>query len=142
MEDPVRRRMAVAVMALAMLVLAVPAAAQSPVQTSRAPTSGDARRGEQLYHSRCGACHSLDANRVGPLHRGVFGRRVASVSDFRYSSALRKRSFVWDADMLDQWLANPIALVPGTTMGIRVPAAQDRADIIAWLRSQSVQSSP
>jgi cytochrome c len=142
MEDPVWRGMAVALMAAAMLTLAIPAAAQSPVQTSRAPAAGDAARGEQLYHSRCGACHSLDANRVGPRHRGVFGRRVASVSDFRYSPALRKRSFIWDADMLDRWLANPIALVPGTTMGLRVPVRQDRTDIIAWLRSQSVQSSP
>lgn len=136
MEAAVRCGVAAAGMALAMLALAVPAAAQSPVQTSRTPAIGDAARGEQLYHSRCGACHSLDANRVGPRHRGVFGRQVASVNDFQYSPALRTRSFVWDADMLDRWLTNPIALVPGTTMGFRVPAARDRADIIAWLRTQ------
>ena len=76
MEDVVWRGMAVALMAAAMLALPIPAAAQSPVPTPRAPAAGDAARGEQLYQSRCGACHSLDANRVGPRHRDVFGRRV------------------------------------------------------------------
>ena len=30
---------------------------------------GDAVRGQQLYESRCIACHSLDENRVGPMHK-------------------------------------------------------------------------
>ena len=69
-------------------------------------------------------------------------RRVASVPDFHYSPALRKRAFAWDAATLDRWLENPGALVPGTTMGFRVSAAQDRADIIAYLRDRSAPSSP
>ena len=136
------RCVAAAGMVVAMLALAGPVSAQSPARISPASVAGDAGRGEQLYQSRCGACHSLDSNRVGPLHRGVFGRQVASVKDFHYSPALRKRSFVWDAGMLDRWLENPTALVPGTTMGLRVSVAQDRADIIAWLRSLSAPSSP
>jgi cytochrome c len=129
-------------MVVALLVWVIPAAAQSPVRTSPSSIVGDAGRGEQLYQSRCGACHSLDANRVGPRHRGVFGRQVASVKDFHYSTALRKRSFTWDAAMLDRWLENPTALVPGTAMGFRISAAQDRADIISYLRSQGAPASP
>ena len=42
--------------------------------------AGDAAHGQQIYESRCIACHSPDANRVGPMHRGVFGRKAGSVS--------------------------------------------------------------
>src|SRR5690606_10496780 len=51
--------------------------------------SGDAQRGEAVYQDKCGACHSLDANRIGPSHRGVFGRRAGSVVKFSYSPALK-----------------------------------------------------
>jgi cytochrome c len=101
-----------------------------------AALAGDASRGEALYRTRCIACHSLDANRIGPSHRGVFGRRVASVPGFRYSRALASRNVVWDAQNLDSWLANPTAFAPGTAMGFRVSAPRDRADIIAYLRTQ------
>lgn len=94
----------------------------------------DAQRGGELYDSRCGGCHSLTGNRIGPAHRGVYGRRAGSVADFDYSPALRAAAFVWNARMLDAWLADPQGLVPGQRMGYAVPDARDRADIIAYLR--------
>jgi cytochrome c len=90
----------------------------------------------------CAACHSFDANRIGPMHRGVVGRPVASVDGFRYSPALSAQNFVWDEAMLNKWLENPPALVPGTAMGIRVPKAQDRADLIAYLRQEAGEPAP
>ncbi|MBV9833825.1 MAG: c-type cytochrome [Alphaproteobacteria bacterium] len=104
-----------------------------------AQESGDAERGATLYQQRCGACHSLDANRVGPKHRGVYGRQPASIPDFHYSTALRKLKEPWGDETLDRWLTNPTAMAPGTAMGIRVPQAQDRADIIAYLRSPAAR---
>jgi cytochrome c len=98
------------------------------------PPAGDPAHGEKLYRSRCGACHALDRNKTGPRHRGVFGRPVATVPDFRYSRALAGQSFVWDADRLDAWLADPKRFAPGTSMGARTPSPQDRADLIAYLR--------
>lgn len=103
---------------------------------------GDAGRGAQLYKRVCAACHSLDANRIGPMHRGVVGRPVASVDGFRYSKALSSQKFVWDEATLDKWLADPPALVPGTAMGIRVRSAEDRADIIAYLRDEAGKPAP
>ena len=50
--------------------------------------SGDAGRGEALYEA-CQDCHSLDKNDVGPRHRGVFGRKAASLPDYDYSDALK-----------------------------------------------------
>ena len=102
-----------------------------------ARAEGDAGRGASLYESRCTGCHSLDANRVGPKHRGVFGRRAGSAAGFEYSPALRNATIVWGADTLERWLADPQALIPGQRMNIRVAAAQDRADLIAFLKRES-----
>ncbi|EJL26015.1 cytochrome c2 [Caulobacter sp. AP07] len=115
------------VLALALLLAASSAAA--------GPLDGDAARGERLYGGRCGFCHALDKNRSGPRHRGIYGRHVAAVTDFHYSKALAARDFIWDAASLDAWLADPKRFVPGTSMGARVPSAQDRADLIAYLRA-------
>ena len=111
---------------IAALLLALPCATHAQ--------GGDPQRGSLLYQSRCGACHSIDANRVGPAHRGLFGRRAGSVTDYDYSPALRASGILWDERSLDAWLADPQALVPGQKMGYSVPDAEDRADIVAYLR--------
>ncbi len=95
---------------------------------------GDAARGARLYESRCGGCHSVDANRIGPLHRGVFGRRAGSAAGFDYSPALRASRLNWNEQNLERWLADPERLIPGQAMGYRVEQPQDRADLIAYLR--------
>ena len=104
---------------------------------SMAATAGaapsDAVRGEQLY-ARCIACHSLAADRVGPHHCGLLGRRAGSVAGFAYSEAMKNARLVWDERTLDRFLASPTQVVPGTAMTYDgVPAAQDRADLIAYL---------
>ncbi len=117
----------------ALLLAAALVAVASPVLA--AVPAGDAARGERLYAGRCGFCHSLDANRFGPRHRGVYGRHVAAVPDFRYSKALASRDFTWTAEALDAWLADPKRFAPGTSMGVKTPSPQDRADLIAYLRA-------
>lgn len=106
--------------------LALPAAA--------ADLRGDPARGEKVYE-RCAACHSLDTNRAGPKHRGVVGRKAASVPGFNYSAALKRSGLVWDEATLDRFLTNPIKLVPGTRMYVSVTDDQDRADLIAYLKA-------
>ena len=101
--------------------------------SASALAAGDAERGRALYEARCTGCHSLEADRVGPRHRGVLGRRAGSVQGFDYSPALRGAAFVWDAAALDRWLTDPEAAVPGQRMNIRVADARDRADLIAHL---------
>jgi cytochrome c len=96
--------------------------------------AADPIRGKQLYESRCGACHSIDDNRAGPAHKGVFGRKAASAPGFDYSPALRASRVVWNEKTLNRWLADPEKLVPGQKMGFTVPEAKDRADVIEFLR--------
>jgi cytochrome c len=100
-----------------------------------AECEGDAQRGKALYDSRCTSCHSLDHSRIGPAHRGVFGRHAGQVVGFEYSPALRRSHVVWNARALDRWLTDPELFIPGQKMGYTVPDAQDRADIIAFLES-------
>lgn len=102
-----------------------------------ANAAGDSERGKNLYESRCIACHSIDSNRVGPLHRGVLGRKAGSVNDYDYSTAVKNSQIVWNEDTLDRWLANPERLIPGQKMGYQVSEPIDRRDIIAFLRKQA-----
>ena len=97
--------------------------------------TGDPSRGKTLYQA-CQACHSIDENDLGPKHRGVVGRPAGSIGDYAYSAALKSSGLTWDEATLDRWLTNPSALVPGTKMFYQVADAQNRADIIAFLKEQ------
>ena len=110
-------------------------AALIALSASPAHAEGDAAHGQQIYESRCIACHSPDANRVGPMHRGVFGRKAGSLPDYTYSKALKGTDFVWNDETLDKWLTNPQAFVPGQKMNFKVTKPEDRADVIAYLKS-------
>ncbi len=96
--------------------------------------TGDPAKGEALY-VRCQGCHSIDRNRVGPLHRGLFGRTAGSVDGFNYSKAMKESGIVWDEATLDDFLAHPRQTVPGTKMTYAgIADAQERADLIAYLK--------
>ena len=99
--------------------------------------AGDAVRGQQLYESRCIACHSVDQSRVGPAHQGVFGRRAGRVAGYDYSAALKASKVVWSEKTLNAWLENPERMIPGQKMGYRVTEALDRADLVAYLKEIS-----
>jgi len=99
--------------------------------------AADATRGKELYESRCGGCHSLDQDRIGPRHRGLIGRKAGAVAGFEYSPALRASRIVWSSQTLDAWLTNPERLIPGQRMNYSVPDAADRAALIAYLEAQS-----
>jgi cytochrome c len=95
---------------------------------------GDAGHGKTLYQA-CAACHSVDENDIGPMHRGLVGRRAGSVPDYNYSTALKNSGITWDEAQLDRWLTNPSAMVPGTKMFFKLDDAKMRADVIAYLKT-------
>ena len=113
-------------LALGLLVAALPVAQAQ---------SGDVQRGRGLFESRCGGCHSLDTNRVGPALGTVVGRAAGKKADFAYSAALSAATHVWTPDKLQAWLTDPEALVPGQAMGYRLSEAVDRRDVVAFLQS-------
>jgi cytochrome c len=97
--------------------------------------AADLKNGEEVY-SRCLACHALESDRVGPRHCGVVGRRAGSVAGFDYSKAMKGSKLAWNAKTLDSFIADPMKVVPGTTMTYAgVKDAKERADLIAWLEA-------
>jgi cytochrome c len=98
-------------------------------------SAGNASRGEQLFSQMCTGCHGLDAGKEGPRLRGVFGRAAGGVGKFPYSEAMKKARLVWDEATLDKWLTDPDSVVAGTDMAFRLENAQQRADIIAYLKT-------
>ena len=73
--------------------------------------------GEQVFN-QCRACHSTNnsTNDVGPNLLGVFNRKIGSISDYRYSKALRNANGTWDKETLNRFLENPQASFPGNRM--------------------------
>jgi cytochrome c len=112
------------------------------VLLSQASQAGDAQRGEDLFGA-CAMCHSPEPgkHKLGPSLAGVVGRPAASAEGFSYSPAMKghgEAGIVWAADTLDQFLANPRGVVPGTRMafpGLKDEA--DRADVIEYLTTLS-----
>ena len=102
---------------------------------TKALEAGNVERGRELYGDDCTSCHQVDADSFGPHHRGLLGRRAGSVAGYPYSKALAHAGFVWTEAELDRWLADPNALVPGQRMEAHVSDPQDRADLIAYLKT-------
>jgi cytochrome c len=99
--------------------------------------AGDPVKGKLLFEKRCTGCHGLDHDLEGPRLRGVYGRKVGSVSNYKYSDALRNANVTWDDTTLDKWLTDPDAFIPDNDMEFHVAKPDERAGIIAYLRQSS-----
>lgn len=119
---------------LALLVGAAVAAA-SPAPAAQDP----AAEGGRHFRARCASCHGTaeGQNRVGPHLAGVVGREAGSVEGARYSAALKESGIVWDPVTLEAFLANPRKAVPGTTMAVGLTDADQRTQVIEYLRTLS-----
>lgn len=121
----------------------------SPIRSVRLPTlaallvapgafAADVDAGKVVFQNLCATCHSTEAGTTmpGPTLAGVIGRKAATVKGFAmYTDALKKYDVTWDEKTLDEFLASPTTRVPGTMMIMPVPDAEDRADLIAYLKT-------
>jgi cytochrome c len=98
---------------------------------------GDPARGKVLFEKRCAGCHALAQNKEGPRLQGVYGRTSGTVAGFAYSASLKKAQVVWDEKSLEKWLADPDAFIAGNDMDFLVSKAQERRDLISYLRQSS-----
>ena len=102
-----------------------------------AQDADDAAKGATAYRL-CASCHSLrpGVHLSGPSLAGLWGKRAATIADYtRYTDALKQAGIVWDQNTFNAWLADPQAMVPGTTMtfqGIR--QSDTLSKLIAFLR--------
>ena len=95
---------------------------------------GDAVRGKVIFEKRCIGCHAMDADREGPRLAGVYGRRAGSVAGFNYSAGLKNSGIIWTDAALEMWLSDPDLVVKDNNMSFGVPKAEERRNLIAYLR--------
>lgn len=125
--------------AIAALCVAAPAFALLPQASAATPMpKGVAANGAKVF-VQCKTCHVTTAgvNRIGPSLHAVVGRKAGTVPKYTYSAANKNSGLIWTEAELFTYLENPRKVVPGTKMsfaGLKKP--QDRADVIAWLKTQ------
>jgi cytochrome c len=95
---------------------------------------GDAVRGKAVFEKRCTGCHAMDADREGPRLAGVYGRKAGGVAAFTYSAGLKNSGITWTDATLEKWLSDPDMVVPDNNMSFSVPKAEERRDLIAYLK--------
>jgi len=97
--------------------------------------AGDKMRGAAVFAKRCVSCHGDGGGREGPpLSGGVFGKKAGTVPSFAYSNGLKQSGIVWNEVTLEKWLADPDLVVPDNKMDFHVPSAQERLDLVAYLK--------
>lgn len=137
--------------------IAVPEGGEQQASQEAAPeesvlpllASADVSAGQSVF-KRCQACHTSEKggpNKVGPNLWGVVDRPIASHEGFSYSGAMKEFSEGgqkhWTYENLDHFLTSPKKLVPGTAMSFAgLSKVEDRANVIAFLRTQADQEVP
>ncbi len=101
----------------------------------------NAEDGSKIFAQACSACHALHRTEVGPALAGVVGRTAGSLARYPYSAALKGAGFTWTETRLSEWLSGPQQMLPGTAMQMRLPEAQARQDVIAYLKAPSPLSN-
>ena len=80
--------------------------------------AGDIAAGEKSF-KKCMACHSIGEtakNMLGPILNGLKGRKSGSVSGYSYSDVNKNSGIVWDEATFKEYIKDPKAKIPGTTM--------------------------
>jgi cytochrome c len=123
---------------------AAPAAEPLPDFSTAIPMA-DAAQG-MMIAERCAVCHDWSKggpNKIGPNLYGVIGRPRASEPGFDYSAAMKAKGGTWTIPDLFVYLKQPALFVPGNKMAFAgLPKAQDRLDVIAFLRMQADTPAP
>ena len=124
-------------------VAGAPAAPAVVEPVSGLVAKADIAAGQQTA-KKCTNCHDFNKggpNKVGPKLWGIVGSHPAEVPNYAFSDAMKGRqSRTWTYEELNDFLASPKADVPGTKMTFPgLPKLQDRANVIAWLRTLADQ---
>ncbi len=104
----------------------------------------DAAAGEEVFR-QCRACHAIGPgarNLVGPELNGLAGRKAGSVEGFPYSDANKNSGITWNEAVFLEYIANPLAKIPGTKMqfvGVKNP--KQAADLWAYIKQFKADGS-
>jgi cytochrome c len=128
---------------------ATPAAPAAPALEPVGPllAAANVDNGRQLATRLCASCHNFaqgGPNGVGPNLYDIVGSPHAAKAGFNYSAANRALADKpWDYEALNAFLHRPSVAMPGTRMAFAgIANAQQRADVVAYLRSLSPSPKP
>ena len=95
---------------------------------------------------KCIGCHSVSkggGNKIGPALWGVIGRKVGSVSEYKYSKAMSGFDKNWDFEAMNNFLIKPKDYIKGNKMAFAgISKEKDRASLILYLNEQSDSPLP
>jgi len=106
---------------------------------------GNADHGKVVF-GKCKVCHQVGPGAkpsTGPVQNNLIGAKAGARAGYNYSAAMKaagEGGLVWTEENVDKYLENPKGVVAGTKMifpGLKDP--QDRADVIAYLKTQTVE---
>lgn len=113
------------------------AAGEQSAQTGEASADTGAAARPAAF-AQCVTCHSVEPGKhgIGPSLANMMGTKAGDIPGFNFSPALKESGLVWNDETLDQWLASPRKLVPGTRMayaGMSNPA--QRKEVIEYIKT-------
>jgi cytochrome c len=93
--------------------------------------------GAEVFRA-CVACHTLKAGegvRAGPTLAGIFGRKIATLPGYNFSSALTKLDITWTPETVSKLFElGPMTYTPGTKMPEQtIGSAEDRTALVRFL---------
>ena len=107
--------------------------------------STSATDGAKVF-KKCAACHSIaqgGANKIGPALWGVLGRKVGSISDYKYSKAMAAYDKQWSFEEMNGFLIKPKDWIKGTKMSFAgLKNAKERAAVILYMNENTDSPLP
>jgi cytochrome c2 len=111
-------------------------------------SAGDPVKGQKVF-KKCLACHAVGEGakiKVGPPLTDVVGRKAASYEGYKYGksiAAAAETGLVWSEEEIFAYLAHPRNYLRAkledkkakSKMAFRLKKEQDRADVIAYLKT-------
>ena len=95
---------------------------------------------------KCIGCHSVSkggGNKIGPALWGVIGRKVGSVSKYKYSKTMGGFGKNWNFEAMNNFLIKPKDYIKGNKMAFAgISKEKDRASLILYLNEQSDSPLP
>lgn len=119
---------------------AAPAADSAPAAAvaDAAPAAVADAGGKPAAFAQCAACHAVEPGKhgIGPSLAGVYGTKAGEIAGYAFSEKLKASGLTWDDATLDQWLAGPMKMVPGTKMSYAgMSDAAKRKELIEYMKT-------
>jgi cytochrome c len=97
--------------------------------TCASAAAQDLKAGETSF-KKCLPCHAIGdgaTNKLGPELNGLDGRTAGTAPAYSYSDANKNSGLVWSEAVFKDYIANPMAKIPGTKMAF--PGIKNETEI-------------